>query len=54
MCLRDFTEGVLEGLAYSRMVLRKGKQGRACAKISERILQILDAQAEDFEFRTKA
>jgi hypothetical protein len=36
------------------MVLRKEKQGRACAKISERILQILDAQAEDFENRTRA
>jgi hypothetical protein len=36
------------------MVLRKEKHGRGCAKISERILQILDAQAEDFEDRSKA
>ena len=53
--MRDFTEGVLEGLAYSRMVLRKEKHSRGCAKkINERILQILDAQAEDFKNRIKA
>lgn len=51
--MRDFTEGVLEGLAYSRRVLRKGNHGRARAVITDRILQILDAQAEDFEQRCK-
>jgi hypothetical protein len=52
--LREFTEGVLEGLAYSRMVLRNEKQGRGYAKITDRILKVLDASVEDFEERLKA
>jgi len=52
--LRDFTEGVLEALAYSRMVVRREKHGkRACAKITRQIINILEAQASDFEFRIK-
>jgi len=52
--LRDFTEGVLEGLAYSLMLLRKEKHGRAAAKISRQILRILESQAATFEGRSKA
>jgi hypothetical protein len=52
--LRDFTEGVLEGLAYSRMVTRREKRVTACAKITRQILEILDAQGEDFKARSRA
>ncbi len=44
----------LVGLAYSRMVLRREKHGKAYANITDRTLQILDAQAETFEARSKA
>jgi hypothetical protein len=52
--LRDFTEGVLEGLAYSLMVMRRERGSKAPAKISQRILKILDAQAGDLENRIEA
>jgi hypothetical protein len=52
--LRDFTEGVLEGLAYSLTVVKREKRSKPSAKISRQILHILEAQAEDFENRSKA
>jgi hypothetical protein len=52
--LRDFTEGVLEGLAYSLRVIRREKGGKASARIGRQILRILESQAADFEIRSKA
>ncbi len=49
--MRDYTEGVLEGLAYA---FRLTKRSKASGKISRRILDILEAQADDFENRSKA
>lgn len=48
--MREFTAGVLEGLAYAYAMTRGSK---ASEKISRQILQILEAQAQDFENRSK-
>jgi hypothetical protein len=52
--LRDFTEGVLEGLAYSLTLMKGEKQAKEAAKISRQILRILESQAETFEVRSTA
>jgi hypothetical protein len=53
-CLNDYTQGVLEGLAYARGLLRREKRSKASAKLAERILEIVDTDARDFEFRMQA
>jgi hypothetical protein len=53
-CLKDFTEGVLEGLAYCRLLLRTEDSKRVSAKIARRILQITEGAASDLEFRMGA
>jgi hypothetical protein len=53
-CLKDFTQGVLEGLAYSRTLLKAEKPSAASAKIARRILEITEAAASDLEFRMRA
>jgi len=50
----DFTKGALEGLGYSLRLLRREKQFAASKKIGERILEILECGASDFEFRMRA
>jgi hypothetical protein len=40
-----FTAGVIEALAWSRTVVRREKHGKAaCAKITQQIISILEAQ----------
>jgi hypothetical protein len=53
-CLKDFTQGVLEGLAYCRLLLRAEDSKRASAKIGRRIVQITEGAASDLEFRMGA
>jgi hypothetical protein len=45
---------LLGGLAYSLMVVKREKGSKASAKISRQILHVLEAQADDFENRSKA
>jgi hypothetical protein len=52
--LKDFTEGVLEGLAYCRLLLKTEDSKRASAKIARGILQITEGAASDLEFRMGA
>lgn len=52
--MNDHTAGVLEGLAYSRTLLKTEKAKRASAKIARRILEITEAAASDLEFRMRA
>jgi len=52
--MNDFTQGVLEGLAYSRTLLKADKRSAVSAKIARRILEIIEGNASDFEFRMKA
>jgi hypothetical protein len=49
--LRDYTEGVLEGLAWSLTVAKRESKTKTAGKISRQILRILEAQAEDFDSR---
>ena len=49
----DHTAGVLEGLAYSRTLLKADKRSAVSAKIARRILEITEAAASDLEFRMK-
>jgi len=37
--MNDFTQGVLEGLAYSRTLLKADKRSAISAKIARRILE---------------
>ena len=52
--MNDFTQGVLEGLAYSRTLLKADKRSAVSAKIARRILEITEAAASDLEFRMRA
>lgn len=52
--MNDFTQGVLEGLAYSRTLLKADKRSAISAKIARRILEITEAAASDLEFRMRA
>ena len=52
--MNDFTQGVLEGLAYSRTLLKADKRSAVSAKIARRILDITEAAASDLEFRIRA
>jgi hypothetical protein len=52
--VRDFTEGVLEGLAYSLKTLKASTGSKAAATIRGRILEILEGNASDFEYRLRA
>jgi len=52
--MNDHTAGVLEGLGYSLRLLRREKHSAASKKIAERILEILECGASDFEFRMRA
>jgi hypothetical protein len=52
--MNDFTQGVLEGLAYSRTLLKADERSAISAKIARRILEITEAAASDLEFRMRA
>jgi hypothetical protein len=52
--MNDFTQGVLEGLAYSRTLLKADKRSAVSAKIARRILEITEAAGSDLEFRMRA
>lgn len=52
--MNDFTQGVLEGLAYSRTLLKADKRSAISAKIARRILEITEAAVSDLEFRMRA
>lgn len=53
--MKDYSQGVLESLVYSLALLRREKRPNAsAAKIAEEILEILEASAEDLEFRMSA
>lgn len=52
--MREFTEGVLEGLAYSRIVMKNAKETKASERVGRQILRILEAQAGDFEARSES
>jgi hypothetical protein len=52
--MNDFTQGVLEGLAYSRTLLKADKRSAVSAKIARRILEITETAASDLEFRMRA
>jgi hypothetical protein len=50
----DYVKGVLEGLAYSRRLLKVEKRSAVSATIARRILEITEAAASDIEFRMRA
>jgi len=50
----DYVKGVLEGLAYSRTLLKADKRSAVSAKIARRILEITEAAASDLDFRMRA
>jgi hypothetical protein len=50
----EHTAGVLEGLAYSRTLLKTETAKRASVRIARRILEITEAAASDLEFRMRA
>jgi hypothetical protein len=52
--MNDHTAGVLEGLAYSRTLLKTENSKKASAKITRRILRITEGAASDLEFRMRA
>ena len=52
--MNDFTQGVVEGLAYARTLLRAEKSTAASVKMGRRILEITEAAASDLEFRMRA
>ena len=52
--MNDHTAGVLEGLAYSRTLLKTENSKKTSATIARRILEITQAAASDLEFRLRA